>query len=48
MLGCEILSKDPWSEGWMIKVQMKSKSPDLVGMMDAEGYEAFLSEGAHS
>ena len=44
----EILSKDPWNEGWMIKLQLKSKDPDLSRMLDAEEYEAFLSEGARS
>ncbi|MCZ6596697.1 MAG: glycine cleavage system protein GcvH [Planctomycetota bacterium] len=44
----EILSKDPWNEGWMIKLQLKSKDPDLSGMLEAEEYEAFLSEGARS
>ena len=44
----EVLSKDPFNDGWMIKVTLKTKSFDSSDMMDAAAYEAFLSEGAHS
>lgn len=44
----EVLSKDPFSEGWMVKITLKSKTIDTSGMMDAAAYESFLSEGAHS
>lgn len=37
----EILSKDPWGQGWMIRVKPQSKSLD--GLMSAEQYEAFLA-----
>lgn len=37
----EILSKDPWGQGWMIRIKPQSKSLD--GLMSAEQYEAFLA-----
>ena len=37
----EILSKDPWGQGWMIRIKPQSKSLD--GLMTAEQYEAFLA-----
>jgi len=44
----EVLSRDPFNDGWMIKVQLRSKTIDTSDMLDAAGYEAFLSESAHS
>jgi glycine cleavage system H protein len=44
----EVLSKDPFHGGWMIKMQLRSKTLDMAELMNAEAYEAFLSEGAHS
>ena len=44
----EVLSKDPFNEGWMVKIQLKSKQINTSDMMDAAAYESFLSEGAHS
>ncbi len=38
----EILARDPWSEGWLIRVKPSSKSLD--GMMDAAAYETFVNE----
>ncbi|MEM7308039.1 MAG: glycine cleavage system protein GcvH [Planctomycetota bacterium] len=43
----EILSKDPFDAGWMVKLTLKSKTLDS-DLMDAAAYESFLSEGAHS
>jgi glycine cleavage system H protein len=43
----EVLSRDPFHEGWMIKIQLRSKTIDTAQMMNASAYEAFLSEGAH-
>ena len=43
----EILSKDPFKEGWLVKIQLKSKTlgDDL---MDLASYEEFISaEQAH-
>lgn len=39
----EILARDPWNEGWLIRV--KSTSKTLDGMMDAAAYEDFVSQG---
>lgn len=44
----EVLSRDPFQAGWMVKIQMKSKTIDTSDMLDAAAYEAFLAEGAHS
>ena len=43
----EVLSRDPFHEGWMIKIQLRSKTIDTAQMLSAAEYEAFLSEGAH-
>lgn len=42
----EILSRDPWNEGWMIRLAPKSKNLDGE-LMSAAEYEAFLAESAH-
>jgi glycine cleavage system H protein len=39
----EILSSDPWEQGWMIKVKLSSKSLDHL--KDAAAYEAMISKG---
>ncbi len=41
----EVLSKDPWGAGWMIKIKPQSKSLDHL--MDAKKYEEFLAAQAH-
>lgn len=38
----EVLSKDPWDEGWMIRLKPTSKSLD--GLLSAEEYEAHLAK----
>ena len=38
----EILSSDPWEQGWLIKVKLSDGKPD--GLMDAAAYEAFLEK----
>lgn len=38
----EILSKDPWKSGWLIRIKPTLKSLDAL--MDAESYEKFLAE----
>ena len=43
----EVLSRDPFHDGWMIKIQLRSRTIDSSEMMNAAAYEAFLSEGAH-
>lgn len=41
----EVLSKDPWKEGWLIRIRPDAKSLDKL--MDAKAYDKFLSEKAH-
>ncbi|MFN9787694.1 MAG: glycine cleavage system protein GcvH [Planctomycetia bacterium] len=41
----EVLSKDPWGAGWMIKIKPQSKSLDHL--MDARKYEEFLAAQTH-
>ena len=41
----EILSKDPWNQGWLVKIRPNSK--DMPKMMDAAAYEKFLAESKH-
>jgi glycine cleavage system H protein len=38
----EILSKDPWNQGWLIRLRPITKSLDKL--MDAAAYEKFLAE----
>ncbi len=38
----EILSKDPWKAGWLIRIKPNSKSLD--DLMDAAAYEKFLAD----
>ncbi len=37
----ELVNKDPYGEGWMIKVKMKNKA-DLSDLMDAGAYKAMI------
>ena len=39
----ELLNKDPYGEGWIIKVT-PTKKEDLDDLMDAEAYEKFVEE----
>lgn len=41
----EILSKDPWNQGWLVRIRPNSK--DSPKMMDAPAYEKFLAEKKH-
>jgi glycine cleavage system H protein len=41
----EVLSKDPWGAGWMIKIKPQTKSLDHL--MDARKYEEFLAAQTH-
>lgn len=41
----EILSKDPWNQGWLVRIRPNSK--DMPKMMDAAAYERFLAEKKH-
>ena len=39
----EVLSRDPWNEGWIIKLTPKSKSLDEAGLIDAAAYEELVA-----
>lgn len=41
----EILSKDPWNAGWMVRIKPEKKS--LEGLMDAAAYEKFVAGLKH-
>jgi glycine cleavage system H protein len=43
----EVLSKDPWNAGWMLRLRPKNKSLDGAGLMDAAGYAAWLEQSKH-
>lgn len=37
----ELVNKDPYGEGWMIKVEV-SNAADVDGLLDAEAYKALI------
>lgn len=41
----EILARDPWEKGWMIRIKPASRS--LEGLMDAAAYESYLKDAKH-
>jgi glycine cleavage system H protein len=41
----EVLAKDPWEKGWLIRVKPDSKAYEKL--MDAKAYEKFLAEQKH-
>lgn len=43
----ELLARDPFSKGWMIRLQPRSKDLGGVDLLDAAAYEEFLSTQAH-
>ena len=40
----EVLNEDPHGDGWLLKVRFSSAG-DLKSLMNAEQYEAYVSEG---
>lgn len=42
----ETVNSDPYGKGWMLKIEMSNPS-DLDHLMDADGYEKYLSERSH-
>ena len=38
----EVVNKDPYSDGWMIKVRM-SDADELDALLDADGYKSLIS-----
>jgi glycine cleavage system H protein len=43
----EVLSRDPWNAGWLIKVKPESRVLDGDNLMDAAAYEAFIAASKH-
>lgn len=41
----QVLSNDPWQEGWMIRIKPSNKS--MAGLMDLAEYESFLTQETH-
>src|SRR5690349_3520680 len=41
----EILAKDPWNSGWMVRLKVTSKNVD--GLMDAAAYEKHVAASKH-
>jgi glycine cleavage system H protein len=42
----EVVNSDPYGKGWMLKIEM-SNPAELDHLMDASGYEKYLSERSH-
>jgi len=43
----EVLSRDPWNAGWLIKVKPDTRTLDGENLMDAAAYEAFIAASKH-
>ena len=43
----EILSRDPWNQGWIMRIQPRTRSLDNPELMDAAAYEAFIAAEKH-
>jgi glycine cleavage system H protein len=41
----EVLAKDPWNSGWMVRLKVSSKN--LEGLMDAAAYEKHVALSKH-
>jgi len=39
----ELINKDPYGEGWMIKVKISDAS-EIKTLLDAEGYKAYIGD----
>lgn len=43
----EVLSKDPWNAGWMIKIRPRTKNLAEFSLMDAAQYEQHCEASKH-
>ncbi len=43
----EVLSRDPWNAGWMVRIAPRTKSFEGSELLDAAAYENFLAAQAH-
>ncbi len=41
-----VVNQDPYGEGWLVKLRM-SNPEEVKTLLDAKGYESFLSEAAN-
>jgi len=42
----ERLNDDPYTDGWLVKIETKEPKPELEGLMSAKEYEQFVEEKA--
>lgn len=40
----ELVNKEPYGEGWMIKIEI-SKTEEINSLMESQAYEKFIKEG---
>ena len=43
----EILSKDPWSQGWLVRIKPRTKSLDSPDLLSAADYESHVAAEQH-
>ncbi len=43
----EILSRDPWNQGWLVRLQPRTRSLDGPELLDVAAYEAFIAAEKH-
>ena len=43
----EVLSRDPWNAGWLVKLEPRSKTFEGSELLDAAAYEAFITASKH-
>ncbi len=43
----EVLSRDPWNAGWMVRIAPRTKTFEGSELLDAAAYESFLAAQAH-
>ena len=43
----EVLSKDPWNAGWMLRLKPRTKALDAFELLDAAAYEAHVQAAKH-
>jgi glycine cleavage system H protein len=42
----EVLNKDPYTQGWMVKIEM-SEPAELSALMNSDAYDAYCAERSH-
>jgi glycine cleavage system H protein len=42
----EMLNKDPYTQGWMVKIEM-SEPAELEALMNSDAYDAYCAERSH-